>query len=424
MTVTVLNKPLCGTIAAPSSKSDLHRKLICASLSDSPCSIAYHGELGHDILATIDCLRALGAQFTIHNSQFTIEIKPIINKLDLPKNSILDCNESGSTLRFMLPIVCALGIRGSFQMAGRLPERPLAPFDAELAGHGITFSRPELNILYCEGRLEPGEYVLPGNVSSQYITGLLLALPLIAGDSCLTVTEPIESEDYITLTLDVCAAFGRKHSGVQYIFRKNEGFKSPGVVDAEGDWSNAAFWLCAGAMPGGDITLNGMHANSTQGDKEICNILRQMGAQAEWLPDGTVSVKEGKRRGVDIDARAIPDLVPVLAAVAAVSEGTTFIKNAGRLRIKESDRLMSTTQTLNALGAKVMEAEDGLRIEGVPTLSGGTVDAHGDHRIAMMAAIATAACSGNVTITGATAVNKSYPKFWEDLARLGKEVTM
>lgn len=419
MSFSIFPSSLRGHLAAIPSKSHLHRLLICAALADGETILRSCQTNAEDITATISCLTALGAKITRRASEMYVQ--PIDFK-KLPESCVLPCFESGSTLRFMLPIVCALGVNGTFQMAGRLPERPLAPLDSELTKHGITLSRPAKNVLCTKGRLISGDYQLPGNVSSQYITGLLFALPLVDGSSTLVVTEPIESEDYITLTLQVLAEFGQEHNASPYIFSENKKFKSPGMIETEGDWSNAAFWLCAGAMPGGNISLSGLNPNSTQGDKAICDILKQMGAQIEWLPDGTLCVKEGKRRGVEIDARAIPDLVPVLAAVAAVGDGVTVFKNAARLRIKESDRLMATAETLNRLGAKVAEEDDGLTVEGVAQLWGGTCDSFGDHRIAMMAAIASTACENPVNITGADAVNKSYPKFWEDFSKLGKEV--
>ncbi|MCL2387640.1 MAG: 3-phosphoshikimate 1-carboxyvinyltransferase, partial [Defluviitaleaceae bacterium] len=260
-------------------------------------------------------------------------------------------------------------------------------------------------------------------ISSQYITGLLMALPLLEKSSRLTVHEPIESADYITMTLDAAEAFGyTPHiNGNMYELRGVGSFTSPSRVETEGDWSNGAFWLCAGAMPHGDISLKGLRKNSSQGDRQIYDILGKMGVNISWQ-DETIRIKESQRNSLQIDARAIPDLIPVLAAVAAVGNGTTIFQNASRLRIKESDRLMSTAKTLATLGADIKETPDGLIVTGVKSLKGGTVDAHGDHRIAMMAAIASAACSEPVTITGAQAVNKSYPNFWRDLESLGKKV--
>ena len=420
MKLTILPGAVKGSVNAIASKSHLHRLLICAALADKDTLLRCSLTDAEDITATISCLSALGAKM-LHRDNLLI-ITPI-DRDRLPDIADLPCNESGSTLRFMLPVVSALGIRGRFHMSGRLPQRPLAPLDEELSRHGVRIWRRQPEILCCEGGLIPGEYFLPGDISSQYVTGLLLALPLLNGDSSLNVKEPIESEDYIAMTLDAIEEFGRSPSisGNRYEIRGGGMFISPGDVNVEGDWSNAAFWLCAGAMPGGDVRLRGLKGKSSQGDKEVCAVLERMGARVSWEGD-VLCVSEGVRRGVEIDARAIPDLVPVLSAVAAVSQGTTVIKNAARLRFKESDRLAATAQTLNALGARVSEEADGLKIQGVPRLSGGNVDSWGDHRIAMTAAVASTACGGPVSITGSGAVKKSYPQFWDKLSGLGKKV--
>ena len=420
MRVTVSPGTIKGNTHAIASKSHLHRLLICAALADAPTQVLCRTG-AEDIAATIGCLRALGAE--IERLDEGLTVTPIDRKR-LPAQCVLPCGESGSTLRFMLPIVGALGVSGRFDMSGRLPERPLAPLDEELCRNGLRLRRPDASSLCCEGKLVPGEYAVRGDVSSQYITGLLMALPLLGGKSTLSVLPPIESEDYIAMTLEVLADFGIRPpaSGNRYQIT-GQGLRSPGEMHAQGDWSNAAFWLCAGGMPGGDIRIRGLDRQSSQGDREICEILTRMGARVKWK-GGALSVSEGERRGVEIDARAIPDLIPVLCAVAAVGEGVTVIKNAARLRLKESDRISATAQTLTALGGKITERADGLIVEGVSELSGGEVDCWGDHRIAMMAGVASAACQRPVVIIGAQAVNKSYPGFWQKLATLGKEVTI
>jgi len=404
------------------SKSHLHRLLIAAALAEGETILQAAPTEAEDIAATVACLEALGAKITCLDGG-GFHVKPL-ERGNLPQHAVLPCKESGSTLRFMLPVVCALGVTGEFHMEGRLPDRPMDPLDRELEQGGIHLTRPERGILCCEGRLHPGEFSLPGDISSQYITGLLMALPLLAGDSSLTVREPIESEDYINMTLAVLETFGQlpEMSQNRYQIRGGNAFQSPGKIVTEGDWSNAAFWLSAGAMSGGDMRLSGLNPESRQGDKAVCNILAQMGACVSWEGD-IIHISEGTRQGVEIDATAIPDLIPVLSAVAAVGEGVTLIRNAARLRLKESDRLTAAAETLNALGANVTELQDGLEIRGVPKLKGGTVDSWGDHRIAMTAAIASAACEEAVVITGAEAVRKSYPQFWSELARLGKDLT-
>ena len=438
MRVTIMPGGLAGSVSAIPSKSHLHRLLIHAALADKETLITCANTDAEDINATIDCLSALGA--SVERCEDGFAVKPCnfapLRLCESSSQVTLPCMESGSTLRFMLPVVCALGVRAVFQMKGRLPERPMAPLETQLENHGIRLWREKPDLLYCEGKLTPGEYHLPGDISSQYITGLLMALPLLDGPSRLTVAEPVESADYIAMTLEVAEAFGHKPEINQnhYDIQGMGVFTSPGRIAAEGDWSNGAFWLCAGAMPGGDIELRGLKKDSRQGDRVICDILAQMGASVKW-DGGILRITEGGRHGTEIDIRAIPDLGPVLAAVAAAGTGTTVIRNAARLRLKESDRLFSTAQTLNALGADLRETEGSgssasgsntsgsstsLIVNGRPRLTGGEVDSFGDHRIAMMAAIASAACTQAVTISGAEAVNKSYPAFWKDFAALGK----
>jgi len=420
MIVNVMPGKISGNIKAIPSKSHLHRLLILASLADKETRLNCEHTGAEDITATIDCLTALGAIIKRLDEGFAVTP---INRKNLPAKCVLPCLESGSTLRFMLPIVCALGIQGEFHMSGRLPKRPIAPLDEELSKHGIRLWRSEEKVLCCEGQLLPGDFVLPGDVSSQYISGLLMALTQLNEESSLTVTGNIESSDYITMTTDAMTTFdcSLPLSKGKYIISGDAKLISPRNIDVEGDWSNAAFWLCAGSMPGGDVKLKGLKKNSSQGDRKICDILEQMGAEVKWKDD-ILHICEKERRGIEIDAREVPDLVPVLTAVAAISEGTTIIKNAARLRLKESDRLKATAQTLNLLGAKVTEEAEGLKIEGVKTLKGGTVDSFNDHRIAMMAAIASTACENPVVITDAQAVNKSYPTFWEELSALGINV--
>ncbi|MCL2199042.1 MAG: 3-phosphoshikimate 1-carboxyvinyltransferase [Defluviitaleaceae bacterium] len=423
MTVKIFPGKIFGEIQAIPSKSHLHRLLIYAALADKETFISCAETNAEDIVATISCLSALGARIVKKEDGFFVTP---IDRDSLPRGVVtLPCCESGSTLRFLLPVVAALGVHGAFEMKGRLAERPLAPLDEQLQKHGVKLWRDDDGLLHCEGQLSSGDFVLPGDVSSQYVTGLLMALPLLGDGSVLTVSTPVESADYIEITKKTAREFGVKSvtinspESVRYTISPCE-FKSPERVTAEGDWSNSAFWLCAGAMPGGDMTVSGLEKNSTQGDREIVNILEKMGARVTWEAK-SVNIKEGTRTLPEIDGAAIPDLIPVLAAVAAVSEGTTIFKNAARLRIKESDRLKTTADTLSKLGADIKETPDGLIVNGKKTLIGGEVNGHGDHRIPMMAAVASTACQNPVTVTGAQAVNKSYPAFWEDLRLLGKK---
>jgi len=376
------------------------------------------GETSDDIDATAACLSALGAEISYSWGE-GFSVKPV----KPGGEAVLDCGESGSTLRFMLPICCALGAQAELHMRGRLPSRPMSPLLEELAAHGCIFDGVGGSPLKTSGKLRGGEFNLPGNVTSQFISGLLFALPLLDGDSRLNVAGKLESEPYIDMTLDALRAFGIgiKCGDGYYAVRGGQKYCSPGTVDVEGDWSNAAFWLCAGAVGNGGVTCTGLNPDSKQGDMAVLELLKRFGAGVTY-GDGTAAVSPAALRAIRIDAGDTPDLVPVLAAVASVAHGETVIYNAGRLRIKESDRLHTVTETLRALGADITETADGLTINGKQSLRGGTVSSFGDHRIAMTAAVTSRVCGGMVTIEGAEAVDKSYPGFWDDFEALDGEL--
>lgn len=394
---------LSGRIDAIPSKSAAHRLLICAAFADRETFLEI-GSTSEDIEATIRCLRAFGTEIYRESGGLRI----------LPGKTVsqcaTDCGESGSTLRFLLPVAAALGIDASFQMHGRLPNRPIFPLDRELQSGGCRLSRPQNDILRIEGRLKSGLYTLPGNVSSQYISGMLFALTLADGESTLEITDKIESKAYIDMTLAAMRCFGaepeRTESGFRTVGRP---FVSPEIISVEGDWSNAAFWFCAEKIGGKRIVIHGLDPFSTQGDRRICAEIDAMEHCAEECT---------------IDAADIPDLVPALAAYAALKNGKTRFIHAERLRIKESDRLSTVASTLNALGGCVQETADGLIVYGKEFLSGGCVGANGDHRIAMMAAIASIGCKNSVEIRSAEAVSKSYPNFWRDFNALGGRATL
>lgn len=398
-----------GCVRIPASKSQAHRLLICAALGVMPVTLACDG-VSADIAATVACLNALGARITIAEDR--IEVVPIERVPDGP--CVLPCGESGSTLRFLLPVVGALGANAVFRMEGRLPARPLAPLDGELCAHGMEL-RKKYDLLACSGKLRPGDYALPGNVSSQYVSGLLLALPLLESGSRLAVTGAVESAAYITMTEDALrlAGVSFEKENRSYTIPGYQRPKLPGSLAVEGDWSNAAFFLAAGALSERGMQVMGLDPASSQGDRAVLDILQRFGAEVCEL-DGAVLIRRNVLRAVEIDASPIPDLIPVLSVVAAGTEGETRILNAARLRLKESDRLASTTAMLRALGAEVTELPDGLVIRGKEKLKGGTVDACGDHRIAMSAAVASCLCEEDVTVAGSECVKKSYPRFWED----------
>ena len=420
MTVTISpGIPLTGTLDAIPSKSAAHRLMICAALADGQTTITCP-QRSQDIDATLRCLTGLGTSFLPQGKGYLVT--PAAKKSRV-EDCLLDCGESGSTLRFLLPVAGALGADTTFQQAGRLVQRPMGPLIEQLETHGCkTYLDQEKKTLSISGQLTPGAYRLPGDVSSQFFTGLLFALPLLGEESILEIDGELESASYIKLTTQALAAFGVTPERIEtgWVIRP-QAYHTPGRAIVEGDWSNAAPWLCMGAIDGDSITVKGLDPDSLQGDKAICRVLGEMGVPIHRTADRCTS-HTGRLHPTTIDARDIPDLVPVLAALAAAIPGTTTITGAARLRLKESDRLATTAATLNALGGEVEVTDDGLIIRGKAHLLGGMVDAAGDHRIAMAAAVASCACREPVVITGAQAVEKSYPTFWHDLRALGKPV--
>ena len=404
MKATIYPSLLSGSIRAIASKSQAHRLLICAALAEG-CTRIRCSTLSQDILATAACLRALGAGITYTDGVF--HVQPIREALGRVR---LDVSESGSTLRFLLPVVCALGADTEIVMRGRLPERPLSPLWEELVRHGAVLSRPVPDTVRAAAcTLSGGDYTLAANISSQFISGLLFALPLIAEPSRIRLTGTLESGSYLHMTVRALRTFGLDcpFSDMVFSFPGGQRFVSPGEAEVEGDWSNAAFWICADRILGGTLSITGLDPDSPQGDRAADRTSLRIAAGSAV-----------------VDARDIPDLVPVLAVLASVSPGETRFINAARLRIKESDRLASTAALLTALGGRVRELEDGLVVTGSGSLAGGEVDSANDHRIAMSAAVAALACRSPVILRGAEAVNKSYPSFWDDYARLGGHVIL
>ena len=439
MDIKIIPRKLKGRLDALPSKSHAHRVLIAQKLARMQNGEAVNADNAHgsgiptfskDIEATKNCLAQLDS--------------------GSPR---LNCIESGSTMRFMLPVAMALRDEAVFIGTGKLPSRPISPLREEMERNGCTFSpgTPAADaadipdgfseICTIRGRLQPGTYRLAGNVSSQFITGLLFALPLLDGDSTLELTTALESAGYVDLTLDVLRDFGimidekRSPEGVNtYVINGNQRYTEPADVTVQGDWSNAAFWLACGAL-GGDVTLDGVDMTSSQRDKEFADILMQMGAHLEVSSCGTSMDSTSATGGLssirctgnglsaaDIDVAQIPDLVPVLATVMALADGASEITHAERLRIKESDRIFTVHDFLSKLGADITDEGSGLSVRGKRTLSGGEVCGHNDHRIVMAAAVASCGCTGPVIIRGAEAVNKSYPDFFRDFAALGGEV--
>ncbi len=380
MDITVTPGMLKGEIQVIPSKSQAHRLLICAAFADKGTQL-HCPETNRDIEATVNCLRSLGAKIIRTESGYTVY--PIE---EAPQNATLPCGESGSTLRFLLPVVGALGVVATFVMEGRLPQRPLSPLWEEMERMGCSLHL-DGNLLHCCGKLRQGEYRIDGGVSSQFISGLMFAHWIMGGCSLEIVGEP-ESKPYIDMTRNAIAL--------------SEGHRSPGFIHVEGDWSNGAFWIAAQFL-GNDIAVLGLDKGSAQGDRVVVELIRQL-----------------KSGSTNINARDIPDLVPILSVVAAANHGATFT-NIQRLRLKESDRVASTIAMLEALGGKAEATENTLTV--LPCrFTGGKVDAMNDHRIAMSAAIAATVACGPVTVVGAECVQKSYPKFWEEYSRLGGKI--
>ena len=414
MQITLYPSLTSGKLRAIASKSAAHRLLICAAFADKPSSIRCE-QINEDIIATVNCLCALGASISRVGELYNVT--PIKN---VNKSAILPCNESGSTLRFMIPICAALNGSFTFEMKGRLPSRPLSPLKEVLEQNGVSISAPTADTLLISGELLGNYFEIAGNVSSQFITGLLFALTILKRKATLKITTKIESEPYIALTLDALSAFGIdiiKNENEFTVFG-NRSLTAPSELCVEGDWSNAAFPLALGILGKKPISVDGLLPSSKQGDKKIIELLEAFGGKIEQN-GSCFTAYPSQLFGIEIDASNIPDLVPILATVASVANGKTVICGAARLRLKESDRLVSVSTMLNTLGGDVSETDDGLIINGKPYLNGGTVDSFGDHRIAMSAAVASVICQGSLTITRADAVNKSYPDFWRDIKKLG-----
>ena len=390
MDITIPPGGLTGTVRAIPSKSQAHRLMICAAFSDGPTYLECP-QTNADIEATARCLNALGAD--IQRTADGYQVTPVKR---VPATAVLNCAESGSTLRFLLPIACALGVEATFQMEGRLPCRPLSPLWEELERMGCSLSRPTETTILISGKLQSGEFSLSGKVSSQFITGLLFATALLDGKSLITITDSLESKSYVEMTQLALRTFGVDTDS--YCVKGSFPFRSPGKLTVEGDWSNGAFWLAVKALDN-CLTVTNLSPNSPQGDRSSAQIFADL------------------EHNVTVSAADIPDLVPILAVVAGAKKGAVFTDIA-RLRLKESDRVASVCNMLNALGATAFADENTLTVKPGKYHSC-TIDAVNDHRIAMSAAIAATVADGPVTVLGAECVSKSYPAFWQVYKELG-----
>ncbi len=410
----IIPSPLHGEIDIPPSKSISHRAVIAAGLADG-ISRLENVIFSDDIKATCEGMEALGVEIKKEEKNLIIKGKKLLQ----PLKREINCRESGSTLRFLIPLVLLTGKPITFYGKGRLVKRPLEPYFDIFKKQNILYWYSKGLPLTVEGILQPGRFEIPGNISSQFITGLLFVLPLLGGDSEIIVTSFLESRPYVDLTMDVLKQFSiwvDNKKGQEFSIKGSQRYM-PTYYRIEGDYSQAAFWIAAGIL-GEQVVCKDLKNNSFQGDRVILDIVKKMGGNI-LEKDREIIVKPSKTKGIRIDASQCPDIVPILAVLGALSEGKTEIVNAGRLRMKESDRLKAIAVELNKLGGDVREQEDGLTILGKGFLQGGTVDSWNDHRIAMALAIASVKCKEPIILTNTDAVKKSYPEFFDDFQKLG-----
>lgn len=391
--------------------------LICAALSDSNSTIKCSG-FGKDVIATADCLNQLGADIEITDD--VIKVSPV-KKIDRHTRSILNCGESGSTLRFLLPVAAAMDVSVEFRGEGRLPQRPLSPLYEQMVDHGVSMSPNGYLPLTCDGRLQGGKYIMGGNVSSQFISGLLMALPLTNEDSEIIITGKRESTPYVDITIDVMRKFGVDIATVEtgYQIKAGGRYHTPGEMSVEGDWSGAAFWIVAGCIGKEPIRSLGVsYENSVQGDRYVVDALRAMGADIRCDSEG-VTAMPSQLHGIEVDCKDIPDLVPALSVAAAMAKGKTVFHGIERLRIKESDRVDSVCNILKAFGIECSSTKESMTIIGGNIPKPAVIDPANDHRIAMAAAIMASVTDGESILEDTSCTEKSYPQFFKSFMDLG-----
>lgn len=410
------NSKLKGSVVIPPSKSLSHRSIIAAGLADGISNVDNIIQ-SNDIIATVNCMELINTEASYSDNKYII--KGNDGNFDVISSPIFQCNESGSTLRFMIPIGTLVNKPVEFAGKGKLTTRPLDPFFKIFNEQNIEYSYDDSLPLKVDGTLRPGIFNIRGDISSQFITGLMYTLPLLAGDSIINITTNLESKGYLDLTMDVLDQFGvdiQNNDYKQFIIKGNQKYKNQDYR-VEGDYSQVAFWIVAGLI-GGSITCEDMRFDSKQGDREVLDIVKRMGAALTFSEDA-INVEKSETVATVIDGSQCPDIIPVLTVLAAVSKGETKIINASRLRIKECDRLKAISEELNALGADITELEDGLIIRGKEKLKGGYVKGWNDHRIVMSLAVASLVCEEPVFIQGSDAITKSYPHFFEQFRELG-----
>ncbi len=417
-TRTLIPRPLGGSLHAISSKSDVHRLLICASLADGTSRIRFHAALSEDMYATIGVLRAMGAMIEYADTEdggtLTVS-RPVSEHV---ASVTLDCRESGSTARFLLPLAAKNAVGSVMIGSGKLPERPFAPLCLALERMGARFSSHALPLTFLQAPTARGFFEIRGDISSQYISGLLFLLPLCEAEG-ICLTAPLESSGYVDMTAKTMEAFGVSVERSGNIFRTFGSYRAPKEeLQTEGDWSNAAFWLAA-ATDAHPITVCGMDIRSAQPDRRIVEILESMGMRFDIRGSSVTAVSPLRTHGTRFDASESPDLVPVVCVRAAISEGETVISGTRRLRLKESDRVEAICRLISSLGGDIRADEDHIYIRGISALRGGSADSFGDHRIAMAASVASVFCKESVVLRGSEAVAKSYPQFFEHFTLLG-----
>jgi len=424
MEVTVENtKQLKGVVSAPPSKAYTHRMLIAAALSDGTSKI-FNPLTSDDTTATLNAVQAFGAKVNLEPNVWTVNG---VDNLKTPDHPI-DCRESGSTLRFLIPVAALAPGSTKFLFSASFKKRPIEPLLDSLKDLSVKTSVTEKtgsSVEVTGGGILGGHTSIQGDISSQFISGLLFACPKAKTETNITVTTELESKNYVDMTMDVISKHGIDGSAIPDLSKiwvcRNQHYKPCDHI-VPGDFSSAAFLFAAAAVTKSKVTVNNLDYNTIQGDKVILAILEEMGASVT-LEEDSVTVQGASLEGVDIDAKDIPDLVPVLAAVACFADGRSEIFNAKRLRLKESDRLASISKELKKMGAAIEEKEDGLIINGPSKLHGASVNPHNDHRIAMSCAVAALGAEGKTVIQDVECINKSYPKFFDDLRVLGARVS-
>ena len=416
MTMAVISpKKLCGTVTVPPSKSELHRVIICAALSRGTSAI-YPIELSNDVLATVNAVRALGASVKFIDGKLLVNGDNTFNSKDISIN----CDESASTLRFLIPISSLSGTEVTFLGSKSLSKRPIDTYLNVLLKQGVNMELLEEKVfpLKVKGKIKPGKIELPGDISSQFISGLLLVLPLLNSDSEIILTTPLESAGYVDLTLDVMKSFSVEvmKTKTGFFIKGNQSYKAR-EYKIEGDWSSAAFWILAGAL-GGNIEIKGLNLNSKQPDRSILSVVSRFGGNINFIDD-VLKISGGNLKSTEVYAAQFPDLVPVLAVLGARAIGLTRIWGASRLKIKESNRLDALYNCLKEINVNIEKTDDGLLISGGSKFKSSRLDCFKDHRIVMAMAIAGTISEGKTILKDAQSIRKSYPEFFDHFERLG-----